>query len=254
MNCNLNNVYCVCTTPNIYPEYANNWNHFNKSGNSFVLICDVTKGDMFGKNIFKFTEQDIRNNLNFTKNVSLAHWWNQQGNRNITWFYAHFRMLNFYLANPNYDYYWFFDDDVIVTDWANFFTKFDNDNSDFIAHFVFKNKGVKEQINIPVIDSNTYSQDLWFQRFPGDGDILPKGIQFNLFGSFFDVVRFSNRAMKELIALNNEGLSGYSEGFVPTMLNASGMNLNTILKANNTSDFITCDIIHKGIKTNWQWI
>ena len=85
---------------------------------------------------------------------------------------------------------------------------------------------------------------------------LPNSVN-KLFGSFFDIVRFSNRALEELAYLNYAGYSGYSEGFVPTMLNASGMKLNTILKTDNTSDFIDVtkvELIHKGIKTNWQWI
>lgn len=252
----MSNINCVCTTPDVFPAYQKNWQSLDALKIPYKLIVDISKDKIEYPSIFGFTEADIRKNLNFNKDVSKNHWWNHQGNRNIVWFYAHFRMLNFYLQHPNYDYYWFFDDDVIVTDWTKFFAGFENDNSDFISHFCFKNVGVVDQRNIPVIDSNTCSGELWFQRFPGTGDILPNSVN-KLFGSFFDIVRFSNRALEELAYLNYAGYSGYSEGFVPTMLNASGMNLNTILKADNTSDFIDVtkvELIHKGIKTNWQWI
>ena len=63
--------------------------------------------------------------------------------------------------------------------------------------------------------------------------------------------------MKKLLELNNEGLHGYSEGFVPTMLNHHGMKLNTIIQPNNTSLFFDVNkinILHKNIKVTWEWI
>jgi hypothetical protein len=63
--------------------------------------------------------------------------------------------------------------------------------------------------------------------------------------------------MKKLLDLNNEGLSGYSEGFVPTILNKHGMKLNTLIKSDNTSDFFDVNevnIKHKNIKVEWSWI
>ena len=63
--------------------------------------------------------------------------------------------------------------------------------------------------------------------------------------------------MKKLLELNNEGLSGYSEGFVPTMLNKHGMKLNTLIKSDDTSNLFDVDqvgIKHKNIKIEWSWI
>lgn len=251
----MNNVYCVCTTPNTYGSYVSHWDKFKDTGNELRWLCDITKNKDF-KLDFDYTEDDIRKNLNFNKILSTKHYWNSVGNRNIIWFYAHFRMLNFYIQNPEYEYYWFFDDDIKSDNWVEFFKGFENDDSDLISYFIFKNKDVESQNNVPKIDEKTFSNDQWFFRFPGDGDILPKEIN-ELFGSFFPIVKLSNRSMKKLLELNNEGLHGYSEGFVPTMLNHHGMKLNTIIQPNNTSLFFDVNkinILHKNIKVTWEWI
>jgi hypothetical protein len=218
-------------------------------------VTDNSKNENFNLG-FTYTEKKLREQLDFTGEVSKRHYWNSNGNRNIIWFYAHFRMLNYYIQNPNYDYYWFFDDDVKVGNWDLFFEGTDKDDSDFLGYIVFKDSNVITQEKIPVIDNRTTSQHMWFERFPGDGDILPDDIN-EKFGSFFPTNRFSNRAMKKLLEIHEEGLHGYSEGFVPTMLNKYGYTLNTIIKSDNTSDFFDVDqvnIQHKNIKINWEWI
>jgi hypothetical protein len=248
----MNSVYCVCTTPDVYPAYENNWKNFTKD---IVWVTDNSKNENFNLG-FTYTEKKLREQLDFTGEVSKRHYWNSNGNRNIIWFYAHFRMLNYYTQNPNYDYYWFFDDDVKVGNWDLFFEGTDKDDSDFLGYIVFKDSNVITQEKIPVIDNRTTSQHMWFERFPGDGDILPDDIN-EKFGSFFPTNRFSNRAMKKLLEIHEEGLHGYSEGFVPTMLNKYGYTLNTIIKSDNTSDFFDVDqvnIQHKNIKINWEWI
>lgn len=248
----MNNVYCVCTTPDVYPAYENNWKNFTKE---IVWVTDNGKNENFNLG-FTYTEKKLRERLNFTGEVSKRHYWNSYGNRNIIWFYAHFRMLNYYIENPNYDYYWFFDDDVKVDNWDLFFEGTDKDDSDFLGYIVFKDSNVLSQEKIPIIDNRTTSQHMWFERFPGDGDILPESID-EKFGSFFPTNRFSNRAMKKLLEIHKEGLHGYSEGFVPTMLNKYGYTLNTIIKSDNTSDFFDVDqvnIQHKNMKINWEWI
>jgi hypothetical protein len=236
----------------VYPAYENNWKNFTKD---IVWVTDNSKNENFNLG-FTYTEKKLREQLDFTGEVSKRHYWNSNGNRNIIWFYAHFRMLNYYIQNPNYDYYWFFDDDVKVGNWDLFFEGTDKDDSDFLGYIVFKDSNVITQEKIPVIDNRTTSQHMWFERFPGDGDILPDDIN-EKFGSFFPTNRFSNRAMKKLLEIHEEGLHGYSEGFVPTMLNKYGYTLNTIIKSDNTSDFFDVDqvnIQHKNIKINWEWI
>jgi hypothetical protein len=251
----MNNVYCVCTTPDIYENYVSNWSNFNETGKELKWLCDVTNNKDF-KLDFDYTEEGIRNNLNFDKSISHYHFWNSGGRRNIIWFYPHFRMLNFYLKNPNYDYYWFFDDDVKCSDWVEFFKGFEQDNTDFLAYFIFKSKNVESQKNIPKIDDRTHSKEMWFSRFPGDGDILPKEIN-EFFGSFYPIVRYSNKAMEALLNIHNQGFYGYSEGYVPTILNYLGLSLSTIFNPESESNYFNnsiSNVTHKGSKINWSWI
>lgn len=251
----MNNIYSVCTTPDTYKSYFTHWSTFCDTGFNLRWICDITKNNEY-KLDFDYTENDIRRNLNFNKILSKKHYWNSVGNRNIIWFYPHFRMLNFYLQHQNYDYYWFFDDDVSADNWVEFFKGFENDDSDFISYFIFKNDNVESQLNVPKIDEKTFSNIQWFQRFPGDGDILPKDIT-ELFGSFFPVVRFSKKALNTLLEIHNMGYDGYSEGFVPTILNFTNHNLSSLYDQENKSKYFNDEIVklkHKNIKINWSWI
>ena len=248
----MNNIYCVCTTPDVYPSYKNNWTKFPRE---ITWLTDVTNNNTFRLG-FNYTQNDVRKNLNFNGEVSKKHFWNSQGDKNIIWFFAHLRMLNFYKTNPNYDYYWFFDDDVKVGDWNKFFERLDQDDSDFISYFIFKKNNVTSQEYVPIIDNRTFSKNSWFDRFPGDGDILDENTT-ELFGSFFPIVRFSNNALKKLLEIHNKGLIGYSEGFVPTTLNKYNFKIKTLINSDNTSDFFDfnlVDIKHKNITIKWEWI
>lgn len=251
----MNNIHCVCTTPNIYPSYSHNWENFPKEKRELTWVTDITNDPSFNLG-FNFTEQDIRKEFNFDIEVSKRHYWNCQGNRNIIWFYAHLRMLYFYIKNPNYDFYWFFDDDIKINNWDEFFIKTDKDDSDFLSYFCFKKDGVTSQINVPVIDDRTFSKNLWFERFPGDGDVLPENTR-DMFGSFFPTTRFSNKSLSKLLEIHNEGFHGYSEGFVPTILNKYGFKISSLINPDNTSNYFDVnevDILHKHIKVNWEWI
>jgi hypothetical protein len=244
----------MCTTHEAY-HGVKDWKIELSNYDSFILN-DITRSNGNYQGGFCYSEQDIRTNFNFPHQVSKKHYWNSYGNRNIIWFYAHFRMMNFYLANPNYDYYWFFDDDVKMNDWNKFLQETDKDDSDFISYFIFKAPGAVNQSSIPYIDSRTTSGPFWFSRFPGDGDILAKEAT-ELFGSFFPTTRYSNEAMKILVRQHDLGNYGYSEGFVPTTLNLYRKKLKTLIKPDNTSDLFDVDeinILHKGIRINWEWI
>lgn len=251
----MNNVYCVCTTPEMYPHYHQHWDNFKDSGKEFLFISDNTKDKSFDIG-FTFDENDLKTNLNFNTEPSTTNYWNCLGRRNIAWFYAHLRMLNFYISNPDYDYYWFFDDDIRMDNWSKFFDGVDKDDSDFLAYFCFKNKGVSSQPNIHTTDSRMFSNDQWFYRFPGHGAVMPNEVT-EYFGSFFPTTRFSNRALKQLLTDNENQFHAYHEGFVPTMLNYHGMKLNTIIQPDNTSllfDVNEVNIYHKNVKITWEWL
>ena len=236
----------ICTCDNTFKSYEAYWKTVDFD---FEFLSDRAPIGI------EYDEQKVRDLFNFKGDVSKSHWWNQQGNRNIIWFYAHLRMAYYYMLNPNEDWYWFMDDDVVCDNWSEFFKAFENNNADFISYYIFKNKGVTSQPNIPEIDGNTYSNTMWFDRFPGDGDQINKNGE--LFGSFFPIVRFSNKSLRHITDLLINGVHGYSEGFVPTVLNQAGFKLDTIFNNQSKSDHFDVDKIHikhKGIKVEWSWI
>ena len=236
----------VCTCDNTYKSYESYWNSVDFE---FEFLSDRYPTGI------EYDEQKVRDIFNFKGDVSKKHFWNSQGNRNIIWFYAHLRMTYYYMLNPNEEWYWFMDDDVICDNWSEFFKAFENNDADFISYYLFKNKGVKNQPNIPEIDKNTHSGTTWFSRFPGDGDNIDKS--YELFGSFFPIVRFSNKSLKHLTDLLINNIHGYSEGFVPTQLNKDGFTLDTIFNNQSKSDHFDVNkihILHKNIKVDWSWI
>ena len=236
----------VCTCDNTYKSYESYWNSVDFE---FEFLSDRYPTGI------EYDEQKVRDIFNFKGDVSKKHFWNSQGNRNIIWFYAHLRMTYYYMLNPNEEWYWFMDDDVICDNWSEFFKAFENNDADFISYYLFKNKGVKNQPNIPEIDKNTHSGTTWFSRFPGDGDNIDKS--YELFGSFFPIVRFSNKSLKHLTDLLINNIHGYSEGFVPTQLNKDGFTLDTIFNNQSKSNHFDVNkihILHKNIKVDWSWI
>jgi hypothetical protein len=248
------NCYGICFTPETYNSYKDKWSYFDGNKDSY-LIVDNSTNNQLDYDCFTYTEKDIRKNFNFNLEVSKNHYWNSYGNRNIVWFYAYLRMINFYLSHPNYEYYWFFDDDVYCDNWDEFIKGFDNEDSDFLSYFLFKNSDVDSYPLVPKADYNMHSGPDWFRRFPGEQDMLDNAKEY--FGSFFAIVRYSNKAMKELINLTKNGFSGYGEGFVPTSLAKLGYKINTIYNNDNTSNYFDVDrvnVIHKNQKINWEWL
>lgn len=242
----MSNKVIVCTCVNTYNGYKDYWKTVDFD---FEFLSDRAPVGV------EYNEQMVRDIFNFRDDVSKKHYWNQFGNRNIIWFYAHFRMAYYYMLNPNEDWYWFMDDDVICDNWSEFFKSFENNTSDFISYYIFKNQGVNSQPNIPHIDNNTHSGTSWFNRFPGDKDVID--INSELFGSFFPIVRFSNKSLKHLTNLLINNVHGYSEGFVPTVLNKDGFTLDTIFNNKSESnhfDISKINIKHKNIKVDWSWI
>lgn len=247
--------YGICFTPRTYHAYINWWKPLLSRENTYLLV-DNTENYKIDYNCFQYTESEIREKFNFRRDVSKNHFWNSQGNRNIVWFYAHFRMLYFFLKNSEYDYYWFFDDDVHCNNWDAFTNSFENEDSDFLSYFLFKNSNVESYPNIPKVDNRMFSGELWFRRFPGDGDELLHDVN-EYFGSFFPIVRYSRKALIHLLELTYRGYHGYGEGFVPTMLAKEGLKMNSIFNSDNTSNYFNTEEIiirHKNEKINWEWL
>ena len=192
---------------------------------------------------------------NFDKPISRSHWWGSH--QNPKYFYAHFRMMVFYLNYPQYDYYWFFDDDVTFTgSLHNLLSTYDTETDDFIAIQAFKKENYIEYPRVSVINNRmSGSRGYWLNHCPGDGDNFKSTSKH--FGCFFPIVRFSNRAMKYLFDIHNEGYFGYSEGFVPTSLASEGFSVSSMMDEYNNF-FITnntdCVLFHKNIRFTWEWL
>ena len=84
----MNNAACICTVG----EYYNNikdWKINLQNYDSYILT-DITRQDINDEFTFTYTEEDIRQNLNFFGEVSKKHYWNAHGNRNIIQFFLLF--------------------------------------------------------------------------------------------------------------------------------------------------------------------
>lgn len=192
---------------------------------------------------------------NFNRPISTRHRWGNH--QNPKYFYAHFRMLSYYIQNPQYDYYWFFDDDVqFVGDIKGLLSDYNAYNDDFMAIQLFSKELYSgfDRINIagPKMKG---SGGVWLGFAPGPGDAY-KSVEKHM-GSFFPIVRYSNKAMAHLIELNKQGYYGYSEGFVPTSLASDGFSVSSMLN-DDDKYFIktdsTCILKHKGAPFAWSWI
>ncbi|MCO6500897.1 MAG: hypothetical protein J5I47_11075 [Vicingus serpentipes] len=257
----------ICTTIKDYSAWLPHWSGWNIS-DTYLLIDNskIEDDDEFLKflhyvknigefNVLAYSEKALRVKLNFWGEVSKNHYWNPYGNRNIIWFYPHFRMI-YALEHIDADYYWFFDDDVQCSDWHKFFSKFDYDD-DFISYYLFKDLNVESNPHIPKVNSEMTSfhdeNYHWLKRFPGDGDILPSMIT-DLYGSFYPVIRHSRESLLILKDYLSKGYYGYSEGFVPTVLANEGFRINTIFRDSDESILDEVKLTHKHIKIDWKWL
>ncbi|WP_421943342.1 hypothetical protein [Pedobacter sp.] len=76
----------------------------------------------------------------------------------------HFPILQFYVDNAEFDYYWCIEDDVVFTgDWSSLFNPFVNDSKhDFLSSYI---KHYKEQVNpdlyFCVYKENLLCENIW---------------------------------------------------------------------------------------------
>jgi hypothetical protein len=263
---NKNNALVICTTYS-FTAYYNNWKKdLNLSKDTYVL-CDVTSGknipsnsilDFIQDNIINYTQENVKKSLNFNTQPSDKHWWNLGGGRSMMWFYAHLRMLYFYKTHPEYDYYWFFDDDVTFPNQQlnEFLEAHSNLDYDCMITYLFSNIGNKNPSRVPFVGPGMGSYHVpehnWLTHYPGDGDIQPPQVT-EKYGSYFPIARFSNNAMKILLQEHGKGYCGYSEGYVPTVLNYHGMKLYSIFNTESKVEANNNIIIHhKSWEMYWK--
>jgi hypothetical protein len=240
---------------NILKFYAQNFPNFQiLFDNQTALTNHEISLKYNGIPVTTFGDADF-DNYNFNRPISRMHRWG--AHQNPKYFYAHFRMMCYYIQNPHHKYYWFFDDDVeFEGDVKGLLTGYESCEDDFIAIQVFK-KEVYTGFDRVSIASNRMkgSGGHWLGFAPGPGDNY-KSINRHM-GSFFPIVRFSNRAMCHLNLLNKEGFYGYSEGFVPTSLASDGFTVSSMLDENDNffiQPTVDCILKHKSTEFTWSWI
>jgi hypothetical protein len=190
----------------------------------------------------------------FNKPIHKNHFWGSH--QNPKYFYAHYRMLVHYINNPNFEYYWYFDDDVEFNgDLKNFLSDYDSLNDDFMAIQVFKKEDYAEFPKVSIINNRMLgSRGYWLGHCPGPGDNFKNTSKH--MGSFFPIVRFSNNALSHLYNLHKDGYFGYSEGFVPTSLASDGFKVSSMMDEFNNFQISnnSCELIHKGQNFTWEWL
>lgn len=265
-NKNKSNALIVCTTQ-AFSAYYRDWKKELTISKDNYLLCDVTSGkglpssfmlDYIQDNIINYTQNNIKKSLNFDTQPSDVHWWNLGGGRSMLWFYAHLRMLYFYRVHPEYDYYWFFDDDITFPDTQlnEFLDAHKELDHDCMITYLFSNLNNKNPSNVPFIGLGMGSYHVpdynWLTHYPGAGDNQAPYVT-EKYGSFFPIVRFSNQAMRILWQEHKKGYFGYSEGFVPSVLNHYGMKLYSIF---NTESKVAANnnilIHHKNWEMLWK--
>lgn len=258
----------VCSTQNFNAMYSvYEWDKAIKTYPSLNLLFDCTakvdldnsiKFAFYQENICYYDLQRLQTQFNRFDPPILQHRWSDGGSRNINWFFPHLRMLYWYLANPNYDYYWFMDDDCsfIDGDMNELLRTTSFLDADCIITYIFT-EGENKQEGTHYADNEQCSfhgdHSAWFHWFPGPGDILPGGAK--KYGSYFPFVRLSKGALMKLWDLHNQGFIGYSEGYVPSILNHFGYKLHSLNNKDATLN-VPCDtnmkIAHKRGEILWK--
>jgi hypothetical protein len=259
----------VCSTPSfnvMYGQYG--WDHTIKSYPELKLLYDCTNKQDLENNIkFEFVQenlvyydlQSLENQFDRTAPPDLGHRWADGGSRNINWFFPHLRMLYYYLAHPDYDYYWFMDDDCsfidgTIRDMLNATSFLD---ADCIITYIFTEGQEKQEgthFAGPGMSSFHGDHSAWFHWYPGPGDIMPSDIK-QKYGSYFPFVRLSKAALMKLWELHQQGFIGYSEGYVPTVLNHFGFKLHSLNKPDATLNVevdTRVKIAHKRSEVQWK--
>lgn len=120
----------------------------------------------------------------------------------------HFPVLEFFLKNPQYQYYWCIEDDVTFSgEWSHFFNSVNKYDYDFVTSHI------RRYTDLPD----------WFwwdtYRVPG------KDFDTDMINSFNPAYRISNRALKFIDLSLKNGYRGHHEVLLPTLLRSGGYTL-----------------------------
>ena len=259
----------VCSTPSfnvMFGQYE--WDKTIKSYPDLKLLYDVTvQQDLKEEIKFQFVQENLlfydlkalETTFNRTAPPDLGHRWADGGSRNINWFFPHLRMLYYYLAHPDYDYYWFMDDDCSFIDGSihDLLSATSYSDADCMITYIFTEGNDKQPgTHFASEGMSSYHGDhsAWFHWYPGPGDKMPEGIT-QKYGSYFPFVRLSKGALMKLWELHQQGYIGYSEGYVPTVLNHYGFTLHSVNNKEANLNFenpCRVKIAHKRSDIQWK--
>lgn len=124
---------------------------------------------------------------------------------------SHFPLLDFYLKNPSYDYYWYIEDDVkFAGNWSclfNFFSEY-YIQPDFISSNLFSIQEAPEWI--------------WWETLCHPFSQIPLYLRIR---SFNPIIRISNAALRCIHLALKDKWRGHHEVLLPTILHLEGFHV-----------------------------
>jgi hypothetical protein len=169
-----------------------------------VLSYDNSRGDIEKKQDVVYHIYDVNKIVNMGYKYSNEY--------NPLWINPEYAILNFYLNNKQYKYYWIIDYDVFYNgNWADFINNYSKSEADLIT---------------------TYTTD-WHSNekyWPWTASLKFKKDIHSIRRAFFAIYRFSNKALRFLNEKYKQGYSGFCEVLVPTLLYNNGYVIQDIGK------------------------
>jgi hypothetical protein len=121
----------------------------------------------------------------------------------------HFPVLQFFLTQPQYEYYWCIEDDVAFNGrWEEMFDAVSSLHYDFIASHI------RRHCDIP--------DWFWWDSYRGPGEDFDPD---SLLSSFNPIYRISNKALAFIDLHLKKGYRGHHEVLIPTLLSRSGYSI-----------------------------
>ena len=123
---------------------------------------------------------------------------------------CHLTMLAFFRSQPEFDYYWYIEYDVVFTGaWSKLFDAWSDDTSDLVAPHVRKRSQEPDWYWWPSLQ-------------------VPPAAEKNYIRAFLPIYRISRRALECLEAAVRDGYSGHFEALIPTALQAASLRISDL--------------------------
>lgn len=124
---------------------------------------------------------------------------------------CHLTMLAFFRSQPEFDYYWHIEYDVVFTGaWHTLLDAWSDDESDLVAPHV---RTLSQEPDWP-----------WWSSL----EVPTAAAEEGLVRAFLPVYRISRRALERLEAAVRNGASGHFEALVPTVLQAASLQISDL--------------------------